>query len=45
MEDTAEAATEILTKVLVELTGKTKLARTKPKVQVKIQQLKVRVKI
>ena len=36
VKDTAEATTEILTEVLVELTSKTELTRTKPKAQVKI---------
>ena len=45
MENTAEAAAEILAEVLIELTGETKLARTEPKAQVKIQQLKTQVKI
>ena len=45
MEDATEAAAEILTEVLIELAGETKLARTEPKAQVKIRQLKVRVKI
>ena len=45
VEDTAEAAAEILAEVLVELTGETKLARTEPEARVEIQQLKARVEI
>ena len=40
VEDAAEAAVEILAEVLVELAGETELARTEPKVRVKIRQLK-----
>ena len=36
---------EILAEVLMELASETELARTEPKVRVKIQQLKVRVEI
>ena len=45
VEDTAEAAAEILAEVLMELASKTKLAWTEPEVQIKIQQLKAQVKI
>ena len=45
IEDTAEAATEILTEVLVELASETKLTRTEPKAQVEIRQLEVQIKI
>ena len=40
VEDTAEAAAEILAEVLVELTGETELVWTEPEAQVEIQQLK-----
>ena len=36
VEDTAEATAEILAEVLMEFANETELARTEPKVQVKI---------
>ena len=45
VEDTAEAAAEILAEVLVELAGETELAQTEPKARVEIRQLEAQVEI
>ena len=45
VENAVEATAKILAEVLVKLASETELAWTEPKAQIKIQQLKARVKI